>query len=76
MTIAILFGVVVLLGFGFFLLDRSKEQNSKRSHRHWQPDVDQEKAETMKNLETPPDRQDTLFQLPETPCSNFSQLFP
>lgn len=56
MTFAIIICVVVMLGLGFYWLERSKERNGQRSHRHWQPDVNQQKAETIKNLENPPDR--------------------
>ncbi|MEM5582970.1 MULTISPECIES: hypothetical protein [unclassified Roseibium] len=55
-SLAMIFGFVVLLGVGFYVLDRYIERNKNRSHRHWQPDVDKTRAEIMKNLETPPDR--------------------
>ncbi|WP_165814709.1 hypothetical protein [Labrenzia sp. 011] len=55
-SLAMIFGFVVLLGVGFYFLDRYTERSKNRSHRHWQPDVDKTRAEIMKNLETPPDR--------------------
>jgi len=54
-TLAVLILFLILLGIGFYFLERSKE-NHEKSHSHWQPDVDSGKANTMKNLETPPDR--------------------
>ena len=53
-TIGFLIGFVVLIGIGFYFVERSKERSKGKSH--WQPDVDQSKSKTMKNLETPPDR--------------------
>jgi hypothetical protein len=53
-TLGLLIGFVVLIGVGFYFIERSKERSKGKGH--WQPDVDQSKAGTIKNLQTPPDR--------------------
>ncbi|MCK7613161.1 hypothetical protein [Roseibium sediminicola] len=52
-SFAVLIPLVILVGVGFYVLDRSKERHNK-SHHRWQPDVNAIKAETI-NLETPSD---------------------
>ncbi|WP_153297093.1 hypothetical protein [Stappia sp. BW2] len=54
-TLTFLFGFIVLIGVGFYFVERSKERSSGNTKRSWQPDVDGQKTETMANLQTPPD---------------------
>ncbi|MGX1495136.1 hypothetical protein ACSSV1_000157 [Labrenzia sp. MBR-25] len=55
-TLAFLFGFVVLIGVGFYFVERSKERSSRNTKGSWQPEVDGKKSQTMANLQTPPDR--------------------
>ncbi|WP_417709746.1 hypothetical protein [Roseibium aggregatum] len=55
-TLAFLFGFVVLIGVGFYFVERSKERSARNTRGSWQPEVDGKKSQTMANLQTPPDR--------------------
>ncbi len=55
-TLTFLIVFVVLIGVGFYFVERSKERSARNTKRSWQPDVDSQKSETMANLKSPPDR--------------------
>ncbi|NKX64841.1 hypothetical protein HEP89_12030 [Labrenzia sp. 5N] len=55
-TLTFLIVFVVLVGVGFYFVERSKERSARNTKRSWQPDVDGQKSETMANLQSPPDR--------------------
>jgi hypothetical protein len=56
MTVLLVVGFLIAIGVGFYFIDRSRDPDRHKGTSHWQPDVDRAKAETMKNLETPPER--------------------
>ncbi|MET1412674.1 hypothetical protein ABVF61_10430 [Roseibium sp. HPY-6] len=55
-SILIAVAFLLVIGVGYYFIDRSRDPDRPKSHRHWHPDVDRAKAETMKNLETPPEK--------------------
>ena len=56
MTVFWVVGFLVAFGVGFYFIDKSRDPGRHKGSSHWQPDVDSSKSNTMKNLETPPDR--------------------
>jgi len=39
----------VILATGFWLVERSQDKLARNRHKTWSPDVDQQKAETVRN---------------------------
>ena len=49
-SVAVIIAVgFVLLAVGFWLVERSQEKLARNRRKTWSPDVDQQKAETVRN---------------------------